>query len=88
MDIATARAAGVLATKIAVSDALLAEISNDANEGYWLVSGSIQLQDKAGDTRNIGVLPLSTEETATLFAAITEIFKTRLNSLNTELGNL
>ena len=88
MDIATAQAAGVLATKIAVSDALLVEIANDANEGYWLVSGSIQLQDKAGDTRNIGVLPLSIEETATLFAAITEIFKARLNSLNTELGNL
>ena len=88
MDIATAQAAGVLAAKITVSNALLTEISNDANEGYWLVSASIQLHDKAGDTRNISVLSLSTEETAALFAAITEIFKSRLSSLNAELGSL
>lgn len=88
MDISTAQKAGDLATKITVASGLLSEIANDAKESYWLVSGSIQLQDKDGDTRKIDVLPLSADETATLFTAIASIFKSRVDALNTELGGL
>lgn len=88
MDIATAQKAGDIAAKITVANGLLTEIANDANEGYWLVSGAIQLQDAQGDTRTIAVLPLSSEETAILFAAIAEIFKTRLDGLNKDLGGM